>query len=158
MSKESAKLPFGKLDPQVAQHVAHRSGNGDYLNKFILIVMFIIFLRFFTLVPHDFGRDNAPLLDNVEFIKKKTEMLDNLLEIEIAYSLLKTDSDDTMTPIESHYKKLKAEIAPLAKDTEEYKMLLEYTRNTHATTHTQYTLDVEQVSFVCTSQQFFFSK
>ena len=29
-----------------------------------------------------------PLLDNVELIKNKTEMIDNLLEIEIAYSML----------------------------------------------------------------------
>lgn len=34
--------------------------------------------------------NNAPLLDNVDIIKTKTAMLDNLLEIEIAYSLLKT--------------------------------------------------------------------
>lgn len=41
-------------------------------------------------MPHNFGVLNPPLLDNVEVIKKKAEMLDNLLEIEIAYSLLKT--------------------------------------------------------------------
>lgn len=46
--------------------------------------------RFYTLVPHSFGTDNPPLLNNVEIIKTKAEMLDNLLEIEIAYSLLKT--------------------------------------------------------------------
>lgn len=46
--------------------------------------------RFFTLIPHNFGVNNPPLLDNIELIKNKTEMLDNLLEIEIAYSLLKT--------------------------------------------------------------------
>lgn len=101
--------------------------------------------RFFTLVPHDFGRDNAPLLDNLELIKSKTEMLDNLLEIEIAYSLMKTESDDTVSPIESHYKKLKAGIAPLDKTTDEFKLLEEYTRNTHAQTHSNYTLDVEQI-------------
>lgn len=42
------------------------------------------------MVPHDFGRNNAPLLNNIEMIKEKTAMLDNLLEIEIAYSLLKS--------------------------------------------------------------------
>lgn len=46
--------------------------------------------RFYTLVPHNFGTENPPLLNSVEIIKNKTEMLDNLLEIEIAYSLLKT--------------------------------------------------------------------
>ncbi|KOB78530.1 Poly [Operophtera brumata] len=99
---------------------------------------------FFTLIPHDFGTQNAPLLDNVELIKKKSEMLDNLLEIEIAYSLLKTDSDNTTTPIESHYLKLKAEIVPLDKSSDEFKLILEYTRNTHAATHSSYTLDIQE--------------
>lgn len=47
------------------------------------------YYRFYTLVPHSFGTDNPPLLDNAEAIKTKTDMLDNLLEIEIAYNLLK---------------------------------------------------------------------
>lgn len=50
----------------------------------------LICYRFFTMVPHDFGTNNAPLLNNIEIIKEKTAMLDNLLEIEIAYSLLKS--------------------------------------------------------------------
>ena len=47
--------------------------------------------RFYTLIPHDFGMQKPPLLDNEDAIKTKTSMLDNLMEIEIAYSLLKTD-------------------------------------------------------------------
>ena len=42
--------------------------------------------------------------------QSKTEMLDNLLEIEIAYSMLK-GGDEGEDPIDSHYKKLKTEIA-----------------------------------------------
>ena len=42
--------------------------------------------------------------------QSKTEMLDNLLEIEIAYSMLK-GGDKGEDPIDSHYKKLKTEIA-----------------------------------------------
>lgn len=40
------------------------------------------------MIPHDFGTNNAPLLNNVETVKEKIAMLDNLLEIEIAYNLL----------------------------------------------------------------------
>ncbi|XP_047526673.1 poly [ADP-ribose] polymerase [Vanessa atalanta] len=101
--------------------------------------------RFYTLVPHSFGTDNPPLLNTVEIIKNKTEMLDNLLEIEIAYSLLKTESDDGVSPIEAHYRKLKAEITPLDKKSEEFEMILEYVRNTHAATHSSYTLKVQEV-------------
>ena len=50
-----------------------------------------------------------PMLDTKEIIKNKTEMLDNLLEIEVAYSLLK-GGDEGEDPIDAHYKKLKTEI------------------------------------------------
>merc|ERR1719192_1763159 len=50
--------------------------------------------RFFTLIPHDFGMKSPPLLDNPDFVKAKIEMLDNLLEIEVAYNLLQTADED----------------------------------------------------------------
>lgn len=65
--------------------------------------------RFYTLIPHDFGMSKIKLLDTAEAIKTKTEMLDNLLEIEVAYSLLR-GGDGGEDPIDSHYKKLKCNI------------------------------------------------
>ena len=47
--------------------------------------------KFYTLVPHDFGMTKPPPLNSEEVIKIKTQMLDNLLEIEVAYSLLKQE-------------------------------------------------------------------
>ncbi|KAK7474692.1 hypothetical protein BaRGS_00034057 [Batillaria attramentaria] len=97
--------------------------------------------RFYTLIPHDFGMGKIKLLDTAEAIKAKTEMLDNLLEIEVAYSLLR-GGDDGDDPIDSHYKKLKCKLDPMDKSGDMYKRLVEYVHNTHASTHTQYTLDV----------------
>ena len=65
--------------------------------------------RFYTLIPHDFGMGKIKLLDTAEAIKNKTEMLDNLLEIEVAYSLLQ-GGDDSEDPIDGHYKKLKCKL------------------------------------------------
>ena len=45
--------------------------------------------RFFTLIPHDFGMNTPPILNEPDYIKSKIEMLDNLLEIEVAYKLIK---------------------------------------------------------------------
>lgn len=43
--------------------------------------------------------------------QNKTAMLDNLLEIEVAYSLLKQEEgEETMDPIDYHYKQLKTHI------------------------------------------------
>ena len=40
----------------------------------------------------------------------KTEMLQNLLDIEIAYNMLKSGDDGAKDPIDSHYEKLKTEL------------------------------------------------
>uniref|UniRef100_A0A182YTW7 Poly [ADP-ribose] polymerase n=1 Tax=Biomphalaria glabrata TaxID=6526 RepID=A0A182YTW7_BIOGL len=100
--------------------------------------------RFYTSVPHDFGLKKPPLLDTSEIIKQKTDMLDNLLEIEVAYSLLK-GGDEGEDPITAHYKKLKCQLEPLDPASDEFERLKTYTKNTHASTHNMYDLEIMDV-------------
>ncbi|XP_003385071.1 PREDICTED: poly [ADP-ribose] polymerase 1-like [Amphimedon queenslandica] len=103
--------------------------------------------RFYTLIPHDFGMAKPPLLETEEMIKSKILMLDNLKEIEIAYSLLKTEGEGSADkdPLDIHYEKLKTNMSVLDKESEEFKRLVEYVANTHAATHNQYQLEVQEV-------------
>lgn len=67
--------------------------------------------RFYTLIPHDFGMRKPPPLDNEELIKLKTLMVDHLLEIEVAYSLLKQEKkDEGKDPLDVHYEQLKTDM------------------------------------------------
>ncbi|KAG7299538.1 hypothetical protein JYU34_016501 [Plutella xylostella] len=50
-----------------------------------------------------------------------------------------------MSPIEAHYLKLKTRIEPVARGGAEFQMLEQYVRNTHAATHSQYTLEIQEV-------------
>nr|UYS55296.1 poly-ADP-ribose polymerase I [Physella acuta] len=100
--------------------------------------------RFYTNVPHDFGMKKQPLLDTTDIIKQKSDMLDNLLEIEVAYSLLK-GGDSGEDPITDHYKKLKCLLEPLDPASEEFERLKTYTKNTHAETHNTYDLEIVDV-------------
>lgn len=104
-----AKMPLGKL-------------SRNQLNKVYQVLMELQTLitpdstkktliidatnRFYTLIPYDFGLTKPKILDHIDLIQSKTEMIDNLLEIEIAYSLLKgsTDKND-QHPIDVHYEK-----------------------------------------------------
>lgn len=65
--------------------------------------------RFYTLIPHNFGLKVPPLLDSLETIKTKSRMLDDLLKLEVAYSLMKTGDSD-VNLLDEHYKKLKNRI------------------------------------------------
>ncbi|CAF3466378.1 unnamed protein product, partial [Rotaria sp. Silwood2] len=71
-------------------------------------------------IPHACGLGSLPLLDNVELIKSKTEMIDNLCEIEIAYSMLDESNntvDSSEHQIDVHYKKLKCGLEPVDHNT-----------------------------------------
>ena len=83
-------------------------------------------------------------------LQQKLEMLDSLMEIEIAYNMLKTKSDaeGDVHPLDAHYTKLNTHIEVLDKQTDEFKLLQQYVRNTHAATHTQYDLEILEVCFM----------
>lgn len=74
-------------------------------------------------------------------------MLDSLMELEVAYSLMKSShTSKTGSHIDGHYEQLKTEIDILPKDSQEYKYLCDYVKNTHAQTHASYDLEIDEVS------------
>lgn len=101
--------------------------------------------RFYTFIPHSFGVKDPPLITDLETIKKKTEMLDSLMELEIAYSLMKTSSGKGENSIDAYYSKLNTEIDVLDRASAEFEIIQEYVRNTHAATHSSYSLEIEEV-------------
>uniref|UniRef100_A0A3Q3WS75 Poly [ADP-ribose] polymerase n=1 Tax=Mola mola TaxID=94237 RepID=A0A3Q3WS75_MOLML len=102
--------------------------------------------RFYTLIPHDFGMKKPPLLSSLDYIQAKVQMLDNLLDIEVAYSLLRGGSQDNESdPIDINYEKLKTKIEVVDKTTKEADIINQYVKNTHAATHNTYTLEVQEI-------------
>ena len=77
-------------------------------------------------------------------------MLNNLLEIEIAFNILNTDgADDSEDPIDVHYKKLKCHMEVLDHNSAEFAHISEYVQNTHAKTHSGYKLEIEDAFKIC---------
>ncbi|XP_039012015.1 poly [ADP-ribose] polymerase 2-like [Hibiscus syriacus] len=102
--------------------------------------------EFYTVIPHDFGfrKMSEFVIDTPQKLKKKLEMVEALREIEVASKLL---MDDTMEedPLHYCYQQLHCELVPLDNDSEEFAMILKYIQNTHAKTHSNYTVDVVQI-------------
>lgn len=101
--------------------------------------------KFFNLLPHNFGMSHAPIIDTLEMIQHKREILDNLIEFEIAYSMLNEDVDDNLNPIDSYYEHLKTELTPIDHDSEDFVLINRYLQNTHAETHSSYSLEIIDV-------------
>ena len=70
-------------------------------------------------------------------------MLDSLLELEIAYNLMKSSGSEKN--VDGYYKQLNTEIEVLDKEAEEFSLIQDYVKNTHAETHSSYTLDIKDV-------------
>ncbi|ESN96355.1 hypothetical protein HELRODRAFT_95414 [Helobdella robusta] len=142
------KMPLGKLSMKQiesaysvltdAQQLISTGGSQSYILD--------ASNRFYTLIPHDFGLAKPPLLDNEDIIKTKVAMLDNLLEIEVAYNLLISGSKAGVTgDVDDNYNKLKTDIAVLDKSSEEFQRICQFVKNTHAATHDEYDLQVSEV-------------
>ncbi|XP_014252361.1 poly [ADP-ribose] polymerase [Cimex lectularius] len=143
------KMPLGKLSRkqiQKAYAVLSELQQKDCdLKKGIIIDATN---RFYTIIPHDFGTDTPPLLDNKEIIQAKLEMLESLMEMEVAYSLLKEtkgEGDDSQHPLDAHYKKLNTDIEVLDRLSDEFKIIENYVKNTHAETHSNYKLEIMEI-------------
>ncbi|XP_065370938.1 poly [ADP-ribose] polymerase [Calliphora vicina] len=142
------KMPLGKLSQKQIQtaykvltEVYDLIQGGGSNAKFIDVTN-----RFYTLIPHNFGTENPPLLDTNEQVEKLRQMLDSLLEIECAYSLLQTEgSKEDVNPIDKHYEQLKTKLEPIDRNSEEFSLLQKYVQNTHAETHKMYELEVVDI-------------
>ncbi|XP_028171791.1 LOW QUALITY PROTEIN: poly [ADP-ribose] polymerase 1-like [Ostrinia furnacalis] len=131
------KMPLGKLSKdQIKSGYEVLSKLNEYVEQGGINQTKVLAAtnRFFTLIPHNCGSNNPPLLDNLELIKKKMEMLDNLLEIQVAYSLVHT-KESSESQIDVHYRRLNADIGPIDRASPEFEMIATYVANTHASTH-----------------------
>lgn len=96
--------------------------------------------RFFTLIPSI----HPHIIRNEDDLMIKAKMLEALQDIEIASKLVGFDSDNDES-LDDKYMKLHCNITPLARDSEDYKLVEQYLLNTHAPTHKDWSLELEEV-------------
>ncbi|XP_048337120.1 poly [ADP-ribose] polymerase 1 isoform X1 [Ziziphus jujuba] len=96
--------------------------------------------RFFTVIPSV----HPHVIRDEDIFKSKVKMLEALQDIEIASRLVGFDGD-TDESIDDKYKKLRCEVVPLSHDSEDYRLIEKYLLTTHAPTHTDWSLELEEV-------------
>ncbi|KAM1257369.1 hypothetical protein ACFX15_030724 [Malus domestica] len=103
--------------------------------------------EFYTVIPHDFGfkKMHNFVIDTRQKLKHKLEMVEALGEIEVATKLLKDDTGMQGDPLYSSYQRLHCELTPVGADSHEFDMITKYLHNTHAKTHSTYTVDIVQI-------------
>lgn len=97
------------------------------------------------LVPHEFGRHTPPLIKTTQQLKHEIELLEALDDIEVAFSALNTDTNTRLNPVDQHYAQLKCQLKPIDQNSEIWKLIDQYLQSTHATTHQQYKMEIEDI-------------
>lgn len=100
---------------------------------------------FYTLIPHGFSIKRPTIIDSIDVVKTKTEMLESLSNMGVIYGLLDGENGEKINPLDACYKKIKTDISLISENAPEFIKICEVVRNTHGATHNKYTLDVLNV-------------
>lgn len=132
------KMPLGKLSSnqvdkgyEVLEEIgeALASGNKRKLES--------LTSTFYTIIPHSFGRQRPPPIQDSETLQQKKDMLAVLGDIALAQKLAaekvdtgKSEVVEVDHPLDVSYQSLKCDIKPLDRSAEEYKVIETYLNNT----------------------------
>ncbi|XP_029991389.1 protein mono-ADP-ribosyltransferase PARP3-like [Sphaeramia orbicularis] len=135
MNLDIKKMPLGKLSKmQIAkgfevleeiESAMNQRGGKSRLEE--------LSSKFFTTIPHNFGRNRPPTIDNKEIVEQKKEMLMVLADIELAQTL-KSETEKAQEemietvphPLDQDYSSLKCKLSLMDKDTETFKIIEKY--------------------------------
>lgn len=113
--------------------------------------------QFYTRIPHYFGMKVPPMISSIDEVKNKIQLLEALNDITLGIKAIKEEEikeepeDEIIevpNPLDAQYKKLDVKLEPLDHGSEDFSLLEQYIQSTHGKTHSQYTLEVEDI-FIC---------
>uniref|UniRef100_Q6V7K2 Poly [ADP-ribose] polymerase n=1 Tax=Emericella nidulans TaxID=162425 RepID=Q6V7K2_EMEND len=159
MSYDANKLPLGKLSKrtlmagyetlkELAELATKPSMAMSKYGMQLRPAMEQLSNRYFTTIPHVFGRNRPPVLDNQAYIKREIELLETLTDMEITNSILKDASKmEDANPLDSQYAGLgMQEMTPLDHASEEFRELEKYLSGTRGSTHgVKYKIDIFRI-------------
>jgi poly [ADP-ribose] polymerase 1 len=126
------KMPLGKLSVNQLQaayealsEIQNAINAGSSSNKLVGLSN-----KFFTLIPHNFGLEKAPVLDTLKKINKKMDLVDSLLDIQNAFAIMNKAPKTAMNSYDAYYKQLNADIQCLDRNSTDFKLIETYIKNT----------------------------
>lgn len=147
------KMPLGKLSKtQIAKGFEVLEEIDEVLKKKKKGSLADLTSRFYTLVPHAFGRMRPPVIEDEEHVRKKMDMLMVLADIELAQSMQKTekkedlDTEEVPHPLDAKYGLLQSDMELVDKKSQEFKILEKYLNATQGGWSKPQILDVWKVS------------
>lgn len=97
--------------------------------------------QYYSTIPHEFGRNRPPLINDNDILQREVAMLDTLTDMEVADNIMKTTEDkakdeESVAQIDRRFRELNLEeVTLLEKKSDEYQNVKEYLLNTAGHTH-----------------------
>ena len=96
--------------------------------------------KYYSAIPHVFGRSRAPMIDSNELLRKEVAMLDTLTDMEVANTIMNANSNSkgsgSISLLDKRFQDLKLkELTPLEHKSKEYKELSKYLIESSSTGH-----------------------
>lgn len=143
MNYDAKKMPLGKLSKatimrgfQALKDLSARLENpgaaGDAMSVEELSNLF------YSLIPHHFGRDRPPIINDHAMVKAEIELLETLVDLKDAADVMKTQIEELnrLHPLDRQFRGLGLqEMTPLDHKAQEFKILKNYLMNTRGHTH-----------------------
>ncbi|KAL2010392.1 hypothetical protein VTN00DRAFT_6199 [Thermoascus crustaceus] len=148
MSYDAHKLPLGKLSKRTLQAgfqilkdlselIANPSLAASKHGTTFTAAAEDLSNRYFTTIPHVFGRNRPPVINHGDYIKREVKLLEALTDMEIANEIVKGSKDtDTIHPLDRQFMGLgMQEMTPLDRTSTEFTELENYLLKSYGTTH-----------------------
>ncbi|KAL8852744.1 MAG: hypothetical protein Q9221_002374 [Calogaya cf. arnoldii] len=146
------KLPLGKLSKntlkkgfehlqELAALIKHPKLAGDKYGVSQAEAIEDYSNKYYSTIPHEFGRNRPPLINNNDILRTETSMLDTLSDMEVANTIMKTTQDkkkdvEAVNMLDKRFRELNMdEMTPLDHKSDEYKGLADYLIKSSGTTH-----------------------
>ncbi|GFU18621.1 poly polymerase 2 [Nephila pilipes] len=107
---------------------------------------------FYTKIPHNFGMKVPPVIQTQSEINEKLKMLEALMNITVAMSVLNSESNKIEHPLDKYYRSLDCCIELLNPINPEYMELEKCLKETHGSTHSTYEMEIID-AFKCYKNQ-----
>ncbi|XP_078001160.1 protein mono-ADP-ribosyltransferase PARP3-like [Glandiceps talaboti] len=130
------KMPLGKLSKsQIAKGFEALEDIEKAINEKRTKDLPPLTSKFYTLIPHSFGRKVPPVINDEEMVRKKMDMLLVLGDIELAQSMqkdtekakpVKKETEEVPHPLDVNYELLKCGLTHMDKGEKEYKVIQKY--------------------------------
>lgn len=122
-SKQQIQLGISILN-EIEDLISGCGGNGSFDE---------LSSRFYTSIPHSFGRQRPPVINNMVSLQQRYDMCNILLDMYSTNETMRKIEEETKVevkkvpyPADSHYKSLNADLTAMTKSSKEFKKIQQY--------------------------------